>query len=110
MRAVQALRDAIVAGGLTCLGEPSPIVPVMVGRTPVARVASGLFMRGGVFANLVEYPAVGLRAARFRMQVQADHTPEEARAAATIVLAAVAEARQRLGLSPTSQSDRLPSG
>ena len=33
----------------------------------LARLASGGVLRRGVFANLVEFPAVGVRAARFRM-------------------------------------------
>jgi glycine C-acetyltransferase len=53
-------------------------------------------LRRGLFANLVEFPAVGVRAARFRMQVQADHTIEQARTAATLLAEAVSEARHAL--------------
>lgn len=99
MGAVNELRGALGEHGLECLGDPSAVVPVLIGHTPLARLASGGVLRRGLFANLVEFPAVGVRAARFRMQVQADHTLEQARAAADLMADAVAEARHVLSRS-----------
>ncbi|HZF67599.1 MAG TPA: aminotransferase class I/II-fold pyridoxal phosphate-dependent enzyme [Gemmatirosa sp.] len=96
LRNVGALREAVAGHGLTCLGDPSAVVPVLIGHTPLARLASGGVLRRGLFANLVEFPAVGVRAARFRLQVQADHTREQAREAAALLADAVAEARATL--------------
>ena len=96
MANVDALRAACAAHDLKCLGDPSAVVPVLIGHTPLARVASGGVLRRGLFANLVEFPAVGVRAARFRMQVQSDHTPAQAREAARLMADAVAEAREVL--------------
>ena len=96
MTAVGALRQALAERGLECLGDPSAVVPVLIGDTPVARLASGGVLRRGLFAALVEFPAVGIRAARFRMQVQADHTPDQARLAADLLADAVDEARQTI--------------
>jgi glycine C-acetyltransferase len=96
MANVSELRSALGAQGLTCLGDPSAVVPVLIGHTPLARVASGGVLRRGLFANLVEFPAVGVRAARFRMQVQSDHTAEQAHEAARLLAEAVAEARSVL--------------
>jgi 7-keto-8-aminopelargonate synthetase-like enzyme len=93
MANVSELRGALGAQGLTCLGDPSAVVPVLIGHTPLARVASGGVLRRGLFANLVEFPAVGVRAARFRMQVQSDHTAEQAHEAARLLAEAVTEAR-----------------
>ncbi|HEY0779568.1 MAG TPA: aminotransferase class I/II-fold pyridoxal phosphate-dependent enzyme [Gemmatirosa sp.] len=93
---VGALRTALAAHGLECLGEPAAVVPVLIGHTPLARLASGGVLRRGLFANLVEFPAVGVRAARFRLQVQADHTAAQAHEAAARLAAAVAEARHTL--------------
>ncbi len=93
MTNVHALRDAVAGQGLQCLGDPSAVVPVLIGHTPLARLASGAVLRRGLFANLVEFPAVGVRAARFRMQVQSDHTVEQTREAAALMAEAVAEAR-----------------
>jgi 7-keto-8-aminopelargonate synthetase-like enzyme len=96
LRNVAVLRDALTERGLTCLGDPSAVVPVLIGQTALARVASGGVLRRGLFANLVEFPAVGVRAARFRMQVQADHTPDQGRDAARLLAEAVDEARASL--------------
>ena len=96
MAAIGTLRQSLTERGLQCLGDPSAVVPVLIGDTPVARLASGGVLRRGLFAALVEFPAVGIRAARFRMQVQADHTPEQAREAADLLVDAVAEARETI--------------
>jgi glycine C-acetyltransferase len=93
---VGTLRAALAERGLTCLGDPSAVVPVLIGQTALARVASAGVLRRGLFANLVEFPAVGVRAARFRMQVMSDHTTEQAREAAAIMAEAVSEARATL--------------
>jgi 7-keto-8-aminopelargonate synthetase-like enzyme len=93
MTSVKALRKALADHSLLCLGDPSAVVPVLVGSTPLARIACGGVLRRGLFANLVEFPAVGIRAARFRMQVQADHTVEQARQAAALLIEAIEEAR-----------------
>ncbi|GJG89264.1 hypothetical protein tb265_44450 [Gemmatimonadetes bacterium T265] len=106
MTNVHALRDALAGEGLPCLGDPSAVVPVLIGHTPLARLASGGVLRRGLFANLVEFPAVGVRAARFRMQVQADHTVEQAREAAALMIDAVAEARATLAARPREARSR----
>jgi glycine C-acetyltransferase len=96
---VAVLRESLAERGLTCLGDPSAVVPVLIGQTALARVASAGVLQRGLFANLVEFPAVGVRAARFRMQVQADHTHEQAREGARLLAEAVEEARAKLAPS-----------
>jgi glycine C-acetyltransferase len=96
MTAVRTLRDAVNAQGLKCLGDPSAVVPVMVGHTALARIASGEVLKRGLFSNLVEFPAVGVRAARFRMQVQCTHTPAQALEAARILGEAMEASRIEL--------------
>jgi len=93
MRAVLALRAALAAQGIGVLGQPSPIVPVMLGPDALARVASREMAQAGLLANLVEYPAVSMNSARLRMQVMADHTPALAQTAARIVADALQRAR-----------------
>lgn len=87
--AVGALRHTLAAAGLTVLGDPSAVVPVLIGATATARLACREVLDAGVLVNLVEYPAVGVRAARLRLQVQADHTSAMAVAAAERVIAGV---------------------
>ncbi len=94
LRAVKVLRGAFAARGITCMGQPSAIVPVPVGQEAVARIASWLMFQRGVLANLVEFPAVAVGRARFRMQVMATHTGAQAEEAAQIVATCIAEAIQ----------------
>ncbi|HEU0301123.1 MAG TPA: aminotransferase class I/II-fold pyridoxal phosphate-dependent enzyme [Longimicrobium sp.] len=90
---IGALRGELDRRGVDALGDPSPVVPVVVGTAPVARVAARMIFERGVFVNLVEYPAVPIRGSRFRMQVMAGHSPEQARAAAAVVAESIHEAR-----------------
>ena len=94
--AINALRSELQARGLTVMGQPSPIVPVLLGRDDVARVTSKLLTERGVLTNLVEYPAVSSNSARLRMQVMTDHTPAQCASAAAIIADAWAEAQQLL--------------
>ncbi|HEY0018480.1 MAG TPA: aminotransferase class I/II-fold pyridoxal phosphate-dependent enzyme [Longimicrobium sp.] len=90
---IGTLRGELHRRGIETLGAPSPVVPVAIGGAPVARVAARMIFDHGVFVNLVEYPAVPLRGSRFRMQVMADHSREQARAAAAVVAEAIHDAR-----------------
>jgi glycine C-acetyltransferase len=90
---IATLRAELHRRGVEALGVPSPVVPVVVGDAPVARVAAKMIFERGVFVNLVEYPAVPVRGSRFRMQVMAGHSLEQARAAAAVVAGAIHEAR-----------------
>lgn len=93
---ILALRSELERNGLTVMGEPSPIVPVLIGREDHARVASSLLPEYGVLANMVEYAAVPPNMARFRMQVMASHTIEECRIAAAGVAKAIHVAKSEL--------------
>ena len=94
--AINALRSELHALGLTVMGQPSPIVPVLLGRDDVARVTSKLIAERGVLTNHVEFPAVSNNSARLRMQVMTDHTPAQCATAAAIIAQAWAEATEIL--------------
>jgi glycine C-acetyltransferase len=74
MKRIRQLRGALGDAGLEVLGDPSPIVPVVVGDEALARRVSRRLPDLGVVANLVEYPAVAKGSARFRFQVMPTHT------------------------------------
>jgi glycine C-acetyltransferase len=93
MENILMLRQALGVCGIQCIGDPSPIVPAPIGSEKVARTASGILFHRGVFANLVEFPAVGIGSARFRLQVMAGHTPEHILTGAQQVVEAIQEAR-----------------
>jgi glycine C-acetyltransferase len=68
------LRQALLAAGMAYYGDPSAIVCVKMGTEGLARLVSRRLPELGLLANLVEFPAVPKGAARFRMQVMANHT------------------------------------
>lgn len=95
-QAIQALRDELTRRGLTCMGAPSPIVPLLIGNEKLARTANRLLFDRGVLAFMVEFPVTPTGQSRFRLQVQAAHKPEEAREAARIIDESIAESRAYL--------------
>ena len=56
-----------------------------MGTEALARLVSRQLSRMGLVANLVEFPAVPKGAARFRLQVMANHDEEQVAAAAYII-------------------------
>lgn len=97
--AVNALRDALAIRGVTVMGQPSPIVPVLIGADRVARIGCERIAQLGVLTNLVEYPAVSNNSARLRMQVMTDHTPAQCAAAAEIIADTLHAVRSNEALS-----------
>ncbi len=67
------LRDRLAAEDFLVLGQPSAIVPVILGNASVSRLMTRYAAEDGGIVNLVEYPAVARNACRWRMQVMADH-------------------------------------
>jgi 7-keto-8-aminopelargonate synthetase-like enzyme/DNA-binding NarL/FixJ family response regulator len=76
MKRVIQMRDALEAAGLSVIGNPSAIVPVLVGDEALARMVSRRLPELMVIANLVEYPAVAKGNARFRLQMMPSHSAE----------------------------------
>jgi len=97
MDASLTLRAELTARDLQCIGEPSALVPVMVGDEDVARVACAIAFERGLVCNLIEYPAVAVHMARFRLQLQSLHTREHAVLAARIVDESIQAAKQACG-------------
>ena len=89
LKRVGQMRDALTAAGLAVIGDPSAIVPVLVGDEALARMASRRLPEMEVIANLVEYPAVAKGNARFRLQMMPSHSAENVRELAARLRAAV---------------------
>ncbi len=96
MSNVLELRNQLTAAGLEYYGEPSAIVCVKMGTEGLARLVSRRLPELGLLCNLVEYPAVGKGAARFRMQVMAKHTRQNVTDAVSRIKAARLEAEIEL--------------
>ena len=85
MRNVLSLRGKLIGSGMEVYGDPSAIVAVKMGSEALARLVSRQLSHRGLVANLVEFPAVPKGAARFRLQVMANHDEEQIAKAADIV-------------------------
>ena len=75
MANILSLRAQLREAGFEVYGDPSAIVCVKMGTEGLARLVSRT-ARLGLIANLVEFPAVPKGQARFRMQVMANHSPD----------------------------------
>jgi glycine C-acetyltransferase len=71
------LRDSLVKAGFSLLGEPSAIVPVVLGDNTISRIMTREILKAGAIVNLVEHPAVARNSCRWRLQVMTDHTPSQ---------------------------------
>lgn len=89
LKRIGQMRDALTAVNLEFIGDPSAIVPVLVGDEALARMASRRLPELEVIANLVEYPAVAKGNARFRLQMMPNHTAENVKELASRLRAAV---------------------
>jgi 7-keto-8-aminopelargonate synthetase-like enzyme len=94
LAAVRALRNGLAARQIEVLGQPAAIVPAMIGRDEVARLAVKFAAEAGVLANLFEYPVVARNAARFRLQVMSGHEPADCEAVARCVADAIGRAQK----------------
>jgi 7-keto-8-aminopelargonate synthetase-like enzyme len=85
MRNILSLREKVTARGMEVYGDPSAIVSVKMGSEALARLVSRELSHRGLVANLVEFPAVPKGAARFRLQVMANHDEEQVAKAVDIL-------------------------
>ncbi len=93
MTRIGQLREALTAEGLTYMGDPSPIVPVLVGDEALARLVSRRLPALEVIANLVEYPAVAQGNARLRLQMMPAHSLENVQVLASRLRTAIDHAQ-----------------
>ena len=108
MKKIGQLRDALTAADLKYVGNPSPIVPVVVGDEALARLVSRRLPELEVIANLVEYPAVAKGNARLRLQMMPAHSLENIQALASRLRRAIelAQAEYALHRAATAAAAR----
>jgi 7-keto-8-aminopelargonate synthetase-like enzyme len=93
LRNVNRLRSAVSQLGYQVLGRPSAVVPVIVGDVAYGRILTKYLLKRGAIVNLVEYPAVSAKTSRLRLQVMADHTPDDIEEFVAILQAAEVDAQ-----------------
>jgi glycine C-acetyltransferase/8-amino-7-oxononanoate synthase len=86
-----ALREALVAEGLSAGGSQTQIVPVPVGDAEPAMALCERVLEGGVFAQGIRPPTVPEGSSRLRLTVMATHRKQELREAAGVLGAAARE-------------------
>lgn len=67
------LRGQMEAAGFRILGQPSAIIPTILGDNALSRLVTRYALDDGGIVNLVEYPAVSKNTCRWRLQVMAMH-------------------------------------
>lgn len=82
------LRDGLAAEGFTVMGQPSAIVPIVLGNASISRLMTKYAAEEGGIVNLVEFPAVARNASRWRMQVMAAHTEAHIRSMVEVAISA----------------------
>jgi glycine C-acetyltransferase len=95
---IQLLRRRLIEMGFEVLGQPSPIVPVVLGNAALSRLICRFTLEGGALVNLVEFPAVSRNTCRYRLQVMADHTRDDIEELCDILYAARAKANAALAV------------
>ena len=91
-----SLRQTLTDMGLHVLGQPSAIVPVLMGGVARSRLTARFMVEEGVLVNLVEHPAVARNTSRLRLQLMASHEPAHLRACAAALGMAVGQADEML--------------
>lgn len=76
MENVVYIRKRLVDAGYEVIGDPSPIVIVLIGSELVSRSIANMMYDHGIIVNSVEFPACAPGESRLRLQVQCDHTRE----------------------------------
>lgn len=73
---IDYMRSELRAHGFKTIGDPSAIVPVVLGDSGISRKMTHDMIMKGAIVNLVESPAVARNKSRWRLQVMAGHTRE----------------------------------
>ena len=71
------MRNSLQDRGFNVYGQPSPIVPLVIGNVGIMRICARLLLENGFIVNPVEHPAVPKGTARYRLQMMASHTNEQ---------------------------------
>ena len=67
------LRSKLSENQIKFIGEPSAIIPIIIGDEGLMRVTARLLTEMGIFVNGVEFPGVPKCEARLRIQIMSNH-------------------------------------
>jgi glycine C-acetyltransferase len=108
LASAERLRGMLSTHGLTVLGVPSAIVPVVMGGVARSRLTARFMVEQGVLVNLVEHPAVARNASRLRLQLMANHEQAHLDDCVSAVVTSVARADAELSQINAARPGRPP--
>ncbi|MBX9750322.1 MAG: pyridoxal phosphate-dependent aminotransferase family protein [Roseococcus sp.] len=108
MANILRMRAGLTAAGFTPMGQPSAIVPVILGGSGLSRLMTRYALRTGAIVNLVEFPAVSRNTCRWRIQMMAEHRPAQIDVFIRIACAAREEAAAQLAALDGKETPPLP--
>jgi glycine C-acetyltransferase len=73
---VTYIRKRLTDAGFEVIGDPSPVVIVIIGSELKSRAIANMMYDEGIIVNSVEFPACAPGDSRLRLQVQCDHKRE----------------------------------
>lgn len=94
MKNVSRTRSGAEERGLSVLGAASPIVPVLVGKESVARLAGMYSFQAGLIATCLEFPVVQRGASRYRISMSPRYSEDQIDRGLDIIAASVARATE----------------
>jgi glycine C-acetyltransferase len=71
------IRKRLTDAGFEVIGDPCPIVIVLIGSELMSRSIANMLYADGIIVNSVEFPACAPGDSRLRLQIQTDHTREQ---------------------------------
>ncbi len=80
--------------GLKFTEVNTPIIPIIVGKEEVARLANAISLRKGVIATVLEFPVVSAGKSRFRISMTPDHTCDQIDKSLVAIKESIDEAQQ----------------
>jgi 7-keto-8-aminopelargonate synthetase-like enzyme len=92
--AVAAVRAGLALHGGIVMGAAAPMVPLLLGREEVGRMAARLCAERGVQVPLLEHPEVSMGAARLQLHLMATYKPDQCLAATGHITEAINEAER----------------
>ena len=96
MENARAFREGVTRAGFTLKPGIHPIVPVMLGDARLAADLASALLAEGIYVIGFSFPVVPRGEARIRVQLSAEHTPEQVRRAVDAFTAA----GRKLGIVP----------
>ena len=110
MHIIKFTIDELNKRGFITNGYPSPIIPVLIGDSRLARLLCREVLTMGLIANLIEFPAVPRNKSIMRIQMMGSMTEEKALRACEIMHEAIVKVQNVLLNAKMDAIEIMPEG